>query len=425
MPKNFELPTGLKSYKGFGDPRVHIKKFQSMMFFNSASDPVLFRSFLTYLDGAALLWFSKIPAGSISSFEDLARSFIDYFAASRIYVHGFDYLSTIKQGQHESLKDYMTKFAKATMEIPDLNPKVHLHTLKSGLRPGKFQETIAITKPKTLEEFREKAAGQMEIEELREARRAEKPQARREDEKHNNTSNQRDSRKPFKLTPKYDSYTQFNTKTEDIIKEILNAKIIKPPSRAGAYQDQRYIDKSKYYAFHQKFGHTTDECVIDKDLLERHTSTIPTPHYLRTLRISGTGTQPGRPRSYINLGGRSPRQESTARPRKQCRRTLLLYISENEIKHKYNAAVLRRAGQFLGGMRFYLRKHLVEDNTRRAPTLPNERCAIPSNRMSQPVSSNTIATIHSDQTEARRCFNESLKNKSANNYKDEQLKEPH
>ncbi|XP_025635491.1 uncharacterized protein [Arachis hypogaea] len=269
MPENFVLPTGLKPYEGFGDPRVHVKKFQSMMFFNGASDPVLCRSFPTYLDGAALLWFSKIPVGSISSFEDLARSFIDYFAASRIYVHGSDYLSTIKQGQHESLKDYMTRFAKATVEIPDLDPKVHLHALKSGLRPGKFQETIAVTKPKTLEEFRERAAGQMEIEELRKARRVERLQPRKEDEKHPRLPNQKDSRRPFKLTPKYDAYTQFNTKKEDIIKEILNAKIIKPPSRAGSYQDQRYVDKTKHCAFHQKFGHTTDECVIAKDLLER------------------------------------------------------------------------------------------------------------------------------------------------------------
>ncbi|MGF2018960.1 hypothetical protein, partial [Staphylococcus aureus] len=79
-----------------------------MMFFNGANNkPILCRAFPTYLDGAALLWFSKLSAGTISSFEDLARSLIDYFAVSRINVHGSDYLGTIKQGQYESLKDYM------------------------------------------------------------------------------------------------------------------------------------------------------------------------------------------------------------------------------------------------------------------------------------------------------------------------------
>ncbi|XP_025640864.1 uncharacterized protein [Arachis hypogaea] len=270
MPKNFALPTALEPYKGFGDPRAHVKKFQSMMFFNGPNnEPVLCRAFPTYLDGAALLWFSKLSAGSISSFEDLARSFIDYFAASRIYVHGSDFLGTIKQGQHESLKDYMTRFADATMEIQDLDPAVHLHALKAGLRPGKFRETIAITKPKTLEEFRERAAGQMEIEELREAQKSDKQPHRRDEERTFRSPGNRDTKKPPKPASKYNTYTRFNTRRENIIREILNARIIKPPARAGNYQDQRFVDKTKHCAFHRKFGHTTDDCIVAKDLLER------------------------------------------------------------------------------------------------------------------------------------------------------------
>ncbi|XP_016164964.1 uncharacterized protein LOC107607530 [Arachis ipaensis] len=208
-------------------------------------------------------------AGSISSFEELAKSFIDYFPAARIYVHGSDYLGTIRQGPQESLKDYLTRFAEATMEIPDLDPAVHLHSIKAGLRPGKFRETIAVTKPKTLEEFRERAAGQMEIKELREIEKTEKRQPKREDEKATRSTNVKDLKRPFRLTPKFDNYTKFNSRREKIIKEILNTKIIKPPARAGSYQDQRFVDKSKHSAFHQKYGHTTDECVIAKDLLER------------------------------------------------------------------------------------------------------------------------------------------------------------
>ncbi|XP_020972903.1 uncharacterized protein LOC110269424 [Arachis ipaensis] len=213
------------------------------MFFNGPNnEPVLCRAFPTYLDGAALLWFSKLPAGSISSFEELAKSFIDYFAAARIYVHGSDYLGTIRQGPQESLKDYLTRFAEATMEIPDLDPAVHLHALKAGLRLGKFKETIAITKPRTLEEFRERTAGQMEIKELREANKTER-RPRREEDRISRSTHNKDLGKPFKPTPKFDNYTRFNTRREKIIKEILNAKIIKPPARAGSYQDQSLLDK--------------------------------------------------------------------------------------------------------------------------------------------------------------------------------------
>ncbi|XP_016164020.1 uncharacterized protein LOC107606472 [Arachis ipaensis] len=263
LPRQFTLPTTLTPYDGLGDPKQHIKKFRSIMIVNGASDPILCRCFSSFLDGPALDWFCSLPADSISHFQELAKQFEDHFAASAIYLHDSDYLTTIKQGPQESLKDYITRFTKVAMRILDLHPEVHLHAIKSGLRPGKFQETIAVTKPKTLAEFREKAKGQIDVEELRQARKAEKSASIKDDDK------PRDSKKPFKPVPRYESYTQFNTKRDDIIKEILNSKLIKPPRKAGTYPESKTANKSKYCTFHQKHGHTTDECVIAKDLLER------------------------------------------------------------------------------------------------------------------------------------------------------------
>ncbi|XP_015931976.1 uncharacterized protein LOC107458284 [Arachis duranensis] len=206
--------------------------------------------------------YTSVRSDSISRFQELAKQFEEHFAASAIYLHDSDYLNTIKQGPQESLKDYITRFTKIAMQIPDLHPEVHLHAIKSGLRLGKFQETIAVAKPKTLAEFRENAKGQIDIEELRQARRAEKSAFMKDDDK------PRENKKNFKPVPRYESYTQFNTKRDDIIKEILNSKLIKPPRKAGSYPEPKNVDKSKYCTFHQKHGHTTDECVIAKDLLE-------------------------------------------------------------------------------------------------------------------------------------------------------------
>ncbi|XP_016163173.1 uncharacterized protein LOC107605718 [Arachis ipaensis] len=265
MMTKFTLPTTLAPYDGLGDPKQDIRKFRSIMIFNGASDPILCRCFPSFLDGPALDWFCSLPADSISRFQELEKQFEDHFAASAIYLHDSDYLTTIKQGLQESLKDYITRFTKVTMRIPDLHPEVHLHAIKSGLRPSKFQEAIAVAKLKTLAEFREKAKGQIDIKELHQARKAEKSLITKDDDK------PRDNKKTFKPVPRYDSYTQFNAKRDDIIKEILNSKLIKPPSprKAGTYPEPKNIDKSKYCAFHQKHSHTTDECVIVKGLLER------------------------------------------------------------------------------------------------------------------------------------------------------------
>ncbi|XP_025664133.1 uncharacterized protein [Arachis hypogaea] len=262
LPKRFTLPLTLTPYDGLGDPKKFLKKFRSIMIVNGASDIVLCHCFLNYLDGPALDWLCALPAGSISRFQQLAKLFEDHFAKSTIYLHDSEYLNTIKQGQNESLKDYMTRFTKVAISIPDLHPEVYLHAIKSGLRPGKFQEIIAVAKPKTLAEFWEKAEGQIDIDELRQARKSDKLNYRDDDRTPN-------SKKGFKLTPRFDSYMQFNTKWEDIIKEILNSKLIKPPRKVGTYQDTKNVDKSKYCAFHQKHGHTTDDCVVAKDLLER------------------------------------------------------------------------------------------------------------------------------------------------------------
>ncbi|XP_016200081.1 uncharacterized protein LOC107641087 [Arachis ipaensis] len=262
LPKRFTLPLILTPYDGLGDPKKFLKKFRSIMIVNGASDTVLCRCFPNYLDGPALDWLCALLAGSVSRFQQLAKLFEEHFAGSAIYLHDSDYLNTIKQGQNESLKEYMTHFTKIAISIPDLHPEVHLHAIKSGLRPGKFQETIAVAKPKTLAEFRKKAKGQIDIEELRQARKSDKTIYRDE---HKAPS----SKQNFKLTPRFDSYTQFNTRREDIIKKILNSKLIKPLRKAGTYQDTKHADKSKYCAFHQKHGHTTDDCVVAKDLLER------------------------------------------------------------------------------------------------------------------------------------------------------------
>ncbi|MED6164495.1 hypothetical protein PIB30_090663, partial [Stylosanthes scabra] len=69
---------------------------------------------------------------------------------------------------------------------------------------GKFQETTAVNKPKTLAEFKEKAQGQMEIEELRQARKVEKSnniKGNSKSKKPNTNNNNRETKKFFNQHP--------------------------------------------------------------------------------------------------------------------------------------------------------------------------------------------------------------------------------
>jgi len=48
------------------------------------------------------------------------------------------------QGEEERIRQYMTRFAKATLNIPDLHPIVTIHTFLIGFRPGEFLDTLLL-----------------------------------------------------------------------------------------------------------------------------------------------------------------------------------------------------------------------------------------------------------------------------------------
>ncbi|XP_016165210.1 uncharacterized protein LOC107607823 [Arachis ipaensis] len=224
----------------------------------------------------------------------------------------------------------MTRFTETTTEIPNLNPEVHLHALKSGLRLGKFQETIVIKKTKNLAEFKEKATSQIKIKKLRQLRKTEKPVSNKEDEKQNKHANSRTDQRPFKLMPKFDSYTPLNTKREDIIRDILHSKLIKPPNKAGIYQDQWHVDRSRYCTFHQKYRHTTDDCIIAKDLLEKLARQGLLDKYIDTR---------GRKRNTEDFGQHSKAAKNPRDKGKKDNKVIKIHGDEREARQWYNASL--------------------------------------------------------------------------------------
>ena len=78
LPPKFCLPQ-LESYDGSKDPLDHIESFKTLMLLHMTPDKVICRAFLTTLKGAARVWFSKIPLGTIADFEQLSKGFVRHF----------------------------------------------------------------------------------------------------------------------------------------------------------------------------------------------------------------------------------------------------------------------------------------------------------------------------------------------------------
>ena len=73
---------------------------------------VMCRAFTTTLNGAAGVWFSMIPLGTIANIEQLSKGFVRHFIEGQRHKKPTSQLLNIQQAEGESLRQYMTQFNK-------------------------------------------------------------------------------------------------------------------------------------------------------------------------------------------------------------------------------------------------------------------------------------------------------------------------
>ena len=87
-----------------------------------------------------------------------------------------DHLLTIRQGEKETLRSYVKRFTRETLEVDEADDKVQLMTFKAGLKSREFVMSLAKNPPKTVAEMIPKAQKYMNAEDaLATIRDVEKP----------------------------------------------------------------------------------------------------------------------------------------------------------------------------------------------------------------------------------------------------------
>ena len=95
-----------------------------------------------------------------------------HFVSSKPAEKSASYLYTVKQKVTESLREYVTRFNKAYLEIQGLNEAVAVEAMKQGVLPdGAFFDSISKVKNITLDQIREKAQKYIRQEETRSSRK--------------------------------------------------------------------------------------------------------------------------------------------------------------------------------------------------------------------------------------------------------------
>ncbi|GKV37469.1 hypothetical protein SLEP1_g45495 [Rubroshorea leprosula] len=139
--EGFKIPH-LETYDGTKDPDEHLHTYQAIMRIQNANDAMMCKVFPATLKSTARRWYHKLPRHSIDSFSQLAKLFSNKFASQREIKRTATELMQVNQKEGESLRDYMQRFNKATLDIDNIPDTICLSALLHGLKRGRFLDDL-------------------------------------------------------------------------------------------------------------------------------------------------------------------------------------------------------------------------------------------------------------------------------------------
>ena len=163
VPSKFLLPQ-LELFDGLKNPQDHLNTFKMTLGLQQPPDEILCYSFLTTLKAAAREWFTKLLNSSIDNFEQLSNAFLHHFIGGQRPKRPADHLLTIRQGEKETLRSYVKRFTRETLEVDEADDKVQLMTFKAGLRSRDLVASLTKNPLKTMIEMLLKAQKYMNAE---------------------------------------------------------------------------------------------------------------------------------------------------------------------------------------------------------------------------------------------------------------------
>lgn len=282
IPKRFQTPS-MKQYDGTTDPEEHIAQYRERMEIipipADLKEACLCKGFGATLTGSALKWLLSVPPYSITSFSDLVNRFNNQFSCSRTFERLTNDLYRVIQNSNESLRDYVSRFGREALNIPNIDVTTAVQAFKMGLRrDSPFYEDIVMNPCRNLDEVRNRALRYIRLEEDKiiqrrietpstydrpnrktEASSAKyyksKPYSRSDDYRVNAVEGEDDD----ECYPKLTDYC-FSVDISGIMCAMQN---LGEKARWPKKNDRNpgWKDKSKWCAFHEDFGHITEDCI--------------------------------------------------------------------------------------------------------------------------------------------------------------------
>ncbi|GKV40237.1 hypothetical protein SLEP1_g47906 [Rubroshorea leprosula] len=154
-PAGFRIPQ-LETYDGTKDPDDHLHAFYSCIQAQNASDALMCKIFPSTLRGNARTWYYSLPPRSINSYTELTSAFATKFSSRRLIMKTISELMRVKQRDGESLKNFMSRFNDAVLEVNSFDQAVGITAVISSLGHERFRDSLLKHPATTFSEIKNK-----------------------------------------------------------------------------------------------------------------------------------------------------------------------------------------------------------------------------------------------------------------------------
>ncbi|GKV25716.1 hypothetical protein SLEP1_g35111 [Rubroshorea leprosula] len=324
-PAGFKIPQ-LETYDGTKDPDDHLHAFYSCMQAQNASDALMCKIFPSTLRGNARTWYYSLPPRSISSYTEMTSAFATKFSSRRLIRKTTSELMRVKQRDEESLKNYMSRFNDAVLEVNSFDQTVGIVAVIAGLKHDRFRDSLIKHSATTFSEVNDRSLKFITVEEYalaqnpppsknqnpkwREDNLSQKRMRMAQNRGSMPTSTSRFGR-PNSTPPQQSAgkppinWTPFNLPRSQIFMQIKNKMDLRRPDPMKTAAATR--NHTRYCDFHQDHGHTTEQCnslrselesLAQKGMLNEYVQRAAQPRFVRE-----QGPQPQGARNPPNRQG--------------------------------------------------------------------------------------------------------------------------
>ncbi|VFQ73945.1 unnamed protein product [Cuscuta campestris] len=272
-PQGFKMPF-VKRYDGESDPQEHINSYVQVMIAVDASDALMCRCFLQTVDSKVADWVNHIPAGSVRTWDELGLRFLEHFAGNCRPKKHFTHLASVRQKHGESLKNFLIRWRKESMEVEGTDDKSRLAMFTAALQDGLLHTDPTTHPPDTFEEAMVRAGRYVTLEERKEEKKEKTP---KEEEKSGTKKPFKNKKQGFPDGPKGASPgTSEKHKSANPVFTLPVAEVMAHAAQQGLMTYPTYSQKvcnvediGKWCAYHRKNDHNTEDCYTLKNEMAR------------------------------------------------------------------------------------------------------------------------------------------------------------